>query len=84
MGLILALSSYIAAYHSESWYVHSDTSDAWDYQDDMRRMPRRHTSDGNKERLRAWHLQIAAISLVSASLPMFIYGSVAALKGILG
>ena len=84
LGLVLALASYIAAYHSESWYMHSDTSDSWNYQDDMRQMPRRHHADANKERRRGWLLQIAAIGLVTGSLPMFIYGCFRALTGILG
>lgn len=84
VGLAFALSTYVLAYHSEAWNRDCDTSDAWNYQDDMRQLPRRHEAVASKERHRGWLLQISAISLVTASLLMFAYASFQALNGIIG
>lgn len=83
IGLGFALASYLGAYYSQSWFMFSDMSTAWDYQRDMQGESREHTEMGNKERRRGWIAQLFGLACITSSLGMFIYGAFMALEGIL-
>lgn len=83
VGLGFALASYLGAYYSQSWFMHSDISAAWDYQHDMRQEPRNYSEVGNTERKRGHIFQIFGLACITSSLCMFIFGAFMALDGIL-
>ena len=81
-GLALALSSYVGAYFSQGSYSHSETSDSWNHQSDMRQVPRLYTEDANKERRTGTIFEILGVACVVASLISFVVGAFSALNSI--
>ncbi len=81
-GLGFALASYLGAYYSQSWFAHSETSDAWNYQSDMLSKPRQYTEVANQERRRGWIFQLSALGLIVGSLINFTMGAFQALEAI--
>ena len=82
VGLASALFSYVGAYFSQGSYSHSETSDSWNHQSDMRQMPRLYTEDANKERRTGTIFEISGVFCVAASLISFVVGSFSALNSI--
>ena len=56
-GLSVALFAYLPAYYSQAWFMHSETSDAWNSQHDMMEEPRSYSEVGEAERKRGWIYQ---------------------------
>ena len=81
IGMLCTLAAYVAGYLSQGQLSNFDTTNSWNYQQDLKGEKRIH--DGKWEgNLGTWFLT-GGIALIFGGLGAFAYGAFAALEGIL-